>query len=51
LTATDHPALMSIGIFLAYMVLVGSRAHVLRGIVLPIGLGALQLAVVTTWLG
>jgi len=66
LTSTDHPALMSIGIFVAYLVLVGviwqvtgtrydalvdSRAHVLRGIVLPIGLGALLLAVVTTWLG
>ena len=66
MTSTDHPALMSIGIFVAYMVLVGviwqvtgtrydalvdSRAHVLRGIVLPVGLGALLLAIVTTWLG
>jgi len=63
---TDRPAVVAIGVFLAYMVLVGviwqvtgtrydalvdSRAHVLRGIVLPIGLGALLLAVVTTWLG
>ena len=63
---TDHPAVVAIGVFLAYMVLVGviwqvtgtrydalvdSRAHVLRGIVLPIGLGALLLAIATTWLG
>ena len=61
MTATDHPAVTAIGIFVAYMVLVGviwqvtgtrydalvdSRAHVLRGIVLPIGLGALLLAIV-----
>ena len=66
MTATDHPAVTAIGIFVAYMVLVGviwqvtgtrydalvdSRAHVLRGIVLPIGLAALLLAIVTTWLG
>ena len=66
MTAIDHPALVSIGVFLAYTVLVGviwqvtgtrydhlvdSRAHVLRGIVLPIGLGGLLLAIVTTWLG
>ena len=63
---TDHPAVVAIGVFLAYMVLVGviwqvtgtrydalvdSRAHLLRGIALPIGLGALLLAVATTWLG
>ncbi len=66
MTATDHPALVAVGIFLAYMVLVGviwqvtgtrydalvdSRGHVLRGIVLPIGLGGLLLAIATSWLG
>jgi hypothetical protein len=66
MTTPDHPALVAVGIFAAYMVLVGvlwrvtgtrydalvdSRAHVLRGIVVPIGLGAILLAVATTWLG
>jgi membrane protease YdiL (CAAX protease family) len=62
----DHPTLTAVGIFLAYMLLVGviwritgtrydalvdSRAHVVRGIILPIGLGAVFLALATTWLG
>jgi membrane protease YdiL (CAAX protease family) len=64
--AADQPALAAVSIFAGYMVLVGviwrvtgtrydalvdSRSHVLRGIVLPIGLGGLLLAIATTWLG
>ena len=63
---TDHPALVAIGIFVAYTLLVAvlwkvnevrydaiaeSRDSVVRGIVVPIGLGGLLLAVATTWLG
>jgi membrane protease YdiL (CAAX protease family) len=63
---TDHPALVAIGIFVAYTVLVAvlwrvngvrydaiaeSRGSVVRGIVVPIGLGGVLLAVATTWLG
>lgn len=58
--------LISVGVFVAYMVIVGglwrltgtrydalvdTRAHVVRGIILPIGVGALFLAGVTSWLG
>jgi membrane protease YdiL (CAAX protease family) len=65
-TATDYPAYVAVGVLVAYMVLVGviwrvtgtrydalvdSRAHVLRGLILPIGLGSLLLAFATTWLG
>lgn len=57
---------ISVGVFVAYMAIVGvlwrvtgtrydalvdSRAHVVRGIILPIGVGGLFLAVATTWLG
>ena len=60
------PVLTAVGTFLAYALLVGvvwrltgtrydalvdSRGHVVRGIILPIGLGAVFLALVTTWLG
>lgn len=62
----DQPILTSIGAFLVYLLivavlwrvtgtrydaLVDSRDHVVRGIILPIGIGAAFLAVVTTWLG
>jgi hypothetical protein len=62
----DQPALVAVGIFLAYMLLVGviwrvtgtgydalvdSGEHVVRGIILPIGIGAIFLALTTTWLG
>lgn len=62
----DQPALVAVGVFLAYMVLVGvmwrvtgtrydalvdSRQHVVRGIIVSIGVGAVLLAVATTWLG
>ena len=61
-----QPALVAVAVFVAYLIVVGamwrvtgtrydalvdSREHVLRGIVLPIGLGAVLLAVATTWLG
>ena len=61
-----NPALAAVAVFLAYTVLVGvlwrvtgtrydhlvdSRSTILRGIVLPIGLGGVLLAVVTTWFG
>jgi membrane protease YdiL (CAAX protease family) len=62
----SQPALVAIGIFLAYTALVAvmwkvtgtrydalveSRSTILRGIVLSIGVGALLLVVATTWLG
>lgn len=62
----DQPVLVAVAVFVAYLVvvavvwrvtgtrydaLVDSREHILRGIVLPIGLGSLLLAVATTWLG
>ena len=62
----DQPVLVAVGVFLAYMLLVGvmwrvtgtrydalvdSREHVVRGIIVSIGVGALLLAVATTWLG
>ncbi len=62
----SQPALAVIGIFLAYTAIVAamwqvtgtkydemveSRSTVLRGIVLSIGVGAVFLAIVTTWLG
>jgi uncharacterized protein len=61
-----NPALAAIGVFVAYTVLVGilwrltgtrydhlvdSRSTIARGIVLPIGLGALLLVVTVTWFG
>lgn len=61
-----NPALAAVAVFLAYTVLVGvlwrvtgtrydhlvdSRSTILRGIVLPIGIGGVLLAVVTTWFG
>jgi membrane protease YdiL (CAAX protease family) len=61
-----NPALAAVAVFVAYMVLVGvlwrvtgtrydhlvdSRSTILRGIILPIGLGAVLLAVATTWFG
>lgn len=60
------PALAAVAIFVAYTVLVGvlwrltgtrydhlvdSRRTIVRGIVLPIGLGGVLLAMVTTWFG
>lgn len=60
------PALVAVAVFVVYTALVGllwrltgtrydhlvdDRRTILRGIVLPIGLGGLLLAVVTTWLG
>jgi len=63
---TDHPALVAIGVFVVYTALVAvlwkvngvrydtiaeSRDSVVRGIVVPIGVGGLLLAVATTWLG
>ena len=63
---TDHAVLIAVGVFLAYTLLVGivwratgtrydhlvdSRSHVVRGIILPIGLGGVLLAIATTWLG
>lgn len=62
----EAPILAAIGIFLAYALLVGivwratgtrydalvdSREHVIRGVIVPIGLGAVLLALATTWLG
>lgn len=62
----DQPIAIAVGIFVAYMVLVGvlwrvtgtrydhlvdSRSTIVRGIILPIGAGAVLLAVATTWLG
>ena len=62
----DHPVWIGIGVFLAYAVIVGvlwrvtgtrydalvdSRRHVIRGIILPIGVGALFLAAAASWLG
>ncbi|MDD2859022.1 MAG: CPBP family intramembrane metalloprotease, partial [Candidatus Nanopelagicales bacterium] len=62
----EHPVAVVVGLFVAYMLVVGvlwkvtgtrydaladSRAHVVRGIILPIGVGALLLAIATTWLG
>jgi hypothetical protein len=59
-------AVVAVAVFVAYTVLVGvlwrvtgtrydhlvdSRSTILRGIVLPIGLGGVLLAVATTWLG
>ena len=64
--STDHPALVSVGILVAYMLLVGAiwritgtrydalvdtRGHVLRGIVVPIGTGAILLGVAASALG
>ena len=64
--STDHPALVSVGILFAYMLLVGAiwritgtrydalvdtRGHVLRGIVVPIGTGAILLGVAASALG
>jgi membrane protease YdiL (CAAX protease family) len=61
-----NPAFAAIAVFVAYGVLVGvlwrltgtrydhlvdSRSTILRGIVLPIGLGGVLLAVMTTWFG
>ena len=61
-----NPALVAVAVFVAYTVLVGvlwrltgtrydhlvdSRSTILRGIVLPIGLGGVLLAVATTWFG
>lgn len=61
-----NPALAAVVVFVAYMVLVGvlwrvtgtrydhlvdSRSTILRGIILPIGLGGVLLAVVATWFG
>ena len=61
-----NPAVAAIAVFVAYTVVVGilwrltgtrydhlvdSRSTILRGIVLPIGLGGVLLAVVTTWFG
>ncbi len=61
-----NPAVAALAVFVAYTVLVGvlwrltgtrydhlvdSRSTILRGIVLPIGLGGLLLAVMTTWFG
>lgn len=61
-----NPAVAAIAVFVAYAVLVGvlwrltgtrydhlvdSRSTIVRGIVLPIGLGGVLLAVVTTWFG
>jgi hypothetical protein len=61
-----HPAAVALGIFVAYLVVVvvvwrnngvrydaifESRTTVVRGIIVPIGLGAVLLAVATTWLG
>ena len=61
-----NPAVAALAVFVAYTVLVGilwrltgtrydhlvdSRSTILRGIVLPIGLGGVLLAVVTTWFG
>jgi len=60
---TDHAVLIAIGVFVAYMLLVGifwratgtrydhlvdSPSQVVRGIILPIGLGAVLLAIATT---
>jgi membrane protease YdiL (CAAX protease family) len=62
----SQPGLVAVGILVAYLVVVGvlwrltgtrydalvdSREHVIKGIVLPIGAGAVLLAVATTWLG
>jgi uncharacterized protein len=62
----DQPVLVSVGVFVAYTVVVGvlwrvtgtrydhlvdSRSTVLRGIILPIGAGAVVLTIATTWLG
>jgi membrane protease YdiL (CAAX protease family) len=64
-SSSSHVA-AAVGIFVAYVVVVAvvwranhvhydalaeSRATVVRGIVVPIGLGALLLAAATTWLG
>jgi CAAX protease family protein len=64
--SSGNPAVVAIAVFVAYGVLVGivwrltgtrydhlvdSRSTIVRGIVLPIGLGSALLAVVTTWLG
>jgi membrane protease YdiL (CAAX protease family) len=64
--ATDQPVLVALGVFVVYMLIVGviwrvtgtrydalvdSREHVVKGIVVPIGVGALFLVVATTWLG
>ena len=61
-----NPAVAALAVFVAYTVLVGvlwrltgtrydhlvdSRSTILRGIVLPIGLGGVLLAVVATWFG
>lgn len=61
-----QPALVAVAVFVSYTVLVGvlwrvtgtrydhlvdDRSTILRGIVLPIGLGGVLLTVVTTWLG
>jgi membrane protease YdiL (CAAX protease family) len=62
----EHPAIVAIGIFLAHLAVVvavwrinrvnydeifSSRETVVRGVVVPLGLGAVLLAVATTWLG
>jgi membrane protease YdiL (CAAX protease family) len=64
--SVDHPALVAIGVFVAYTALVSviwkinkvdydaladSRATVVRGIVVPIGVGGVFLAIATTVLG
>ena len=62
----DQPVWVAVGLFVAYMAVVGlawratgtrydalvdSREHVVRGIILSIGLGAVLLVIVTTWVG
>lgn len=66
MTGTVQPAFIAFGAFVAYAIviavvwrvtgtrydhLVDSRSTVVRGIVVPIGLGALLLAAVATWQG
>ena len=61
-----HPVLVPIAILVVYLIIVGviwritgtrydalvdSREHVIKGIVVPIGLGGVFLAIATTWLG